>query len=136
MKKLNVVCGVLIQNEKVMIAQRKSGSSQGIFEFPGGKVEARETLEQALVREWQEECGIQIENVQFLASSIDYQDGFEIHLSCFTCTSQQTPENPIVHTKFIWTTPEHIYDFPFFESDRILVNKLQEAWPCLKKQMK
>ena len=136
MKKINVVCGVLIQNEKVMIAQRKSGSSQGIFEFPGGKVEAGETLEQALIREWKEECGIQIENIQFLENNIDYQDGCEIHLSCFICTSKQTPKNPIVHTKFIWTTPEHIYDFPFFESDRILVNKLQEAWPCLKKPMK
>ena len=136
MKKLNVVCGVLIQNQKVMIAQRNYGSAKGIFEFPGGKVEIGESLEQALIREWKEECGIQIENVKFLATNTDYQDDCEIDLTCFTCTSQQTPENPIVHTKFIWTTPDHIYDFPFFESDRILVKKLQEAWPCLLEPMK
>ena len=136
MKKLNVVCGVLVQNGKVMIAQRKYGSAKSIFEFPGGKVEPGETKEEALIREWQEECAIQIENVQFLAENIDYQDDCEIQLTCFTCTSQQTPENPIVHTKFIWTTPDHIYDYPFFESDRILVQKLQEVWPCLQKPTK
>ena len=136
MKKLNVVCGVLIQNEQVLIAQRKSGSAKGIFEFPGGKVEANETKEEALIREWQEECGIQIQDVQFLANSIDYQDDYEIQLTCFTCRSDECVKNPIVHTKFIWTTPEHIYDFPFFESDRCLVQALQEAWPCLKKPMK
>ena len=136
MKKLNVVCGALIQNQKVMIAQRNYGSAKFTYEFPGGKVEANETKEEALIREWKEECGIQIENIQYLEKNIDYQDDCEIHLTCFTCTSQETPKNPIVHTKFIWTTPEHIYDYPFFESDRILVEKLQEVWPCLLKPMK
>ena len=39
MNKLNVVCGALVIDRKVMIAQRNYGSSKGFFEFPGGKVE-------------------------------------------------------------------------------------------------
>lgn len=74
---------------KVMIAQRNYGSSKGFFEFPGGKVEKSETKEEALIREWKEECDIDIYNVQYLASSVDYQDGYEIHLTCFTCTSNE-----------------------------------------------
>lgn len=136
MKQLNVVCGALIMNQQVMIAQRNYGSSKGVFEFPGGKVEANETKEEALIREWKEECGIDIEKVVYLASSTDYQDGYEIHLTCFTCTAKEKPKNPIVHSCFVWTTPDHIFDYNFFKSDTILVEALKEKWACLIEQMK
>lgn len=136
MKKIDVVCGALIYDHKVMIAQRNYGSAKGMFEFPGGKVESGETKEEALKREWQEECGIEIENIQPLACSIDYQDNCELHITCFTCQSKIRPENPTVHTKFIWTTPDHIYDYPFFKSDRVLVSKLKEKWECFSEPMK
>ena len=110
--------------------------AKGKFEFPGGKVESGETLEEALIREWKEECGIIIENIQFLEESIDHQDGNTIHLTCFVCSSKKIPDKPKVHSQFIWTTPEHIYDHNFFESDEILVEKLKEKWPCLIEQMK
>lgn len=45
------MCGALVIDGKVMIAQRNYGSSQGFFEFPGGKVEGNETKEEALIRE-------------------------------------------------------------------------------------
>ena len=70
MNKLNVVCGALIIDGKVMIAQRSYGSSKGFYEFPGGKVEANETKEEALIREWKEECDIDIFDIQYLASSV------------------------------------------------------------------
>ena len=87
---IEVVCGVLIQKEKCFIARRNYGSSKGWYEFPGGKVEAGESKEAALKREWQEELDIEIENIQYLASSKDQQD-YPFHLTCFTCTSKQTP---------------------------------------------
>ena len=138
MKKTEVVCGALIQNGKVMIAQRNYGSAEGSYEFPGGKVEEGETKEEALKREWMEECGVPIENLQFLAESYDFQDGKELHITCFTCTSPEKPENPVVHMNFVWTEPDHIYEYPFFKSDRVLVSKLKEKWRdlCLKEQMK
>lgn len=86
---IEVVCGALIHDKKVMIAQRNYGSAKGKFEFPGGKVESGETLEEALIREWKEECGIIIENIQFLEESIDHQDGNTIHLTCFVCSSKR-----------------------------------------------
>jgi 8-oxo-dGTP diphosphatase len=57
---IEVVCGVLIQNGKCLIARRNYGSSKGFYEFPGGKVESNETKEEALKREWKEELGIEI----------------------------------------------------------------------------
>lgn len=131
---MKVVCAAIIRNEKIGIAKRKSKISNGIYEFPGGKVEDNETEKEALKREIKEECGIEIENIQFFMKNKDFQEE-EIDLSCFVCTTTQEPALS-VHTNFIWTTPDKIYDYPFFESDRCIVEKLIEEWPCLKEQMK
>lgn len=135
MKKIKVVCGAFIKDEKIMIAMRKNGSAKGTFEFPGGKVENNESEIEALIREWKEECDINIENIQFLSKNVDYQDGYEIDLTCFTFTSSQNPKLK-EHIMFIWTTPDKIYEYNFFKSDEILVDKLKEEWVCLKEQMK
>ena len=131
---MKVVCAAIIRNEKIGIAKRKSKISNGIYEFPGGKVEDNETEIEALKREIKEECGIEIENIQFFMKNKDFQEE-EIDLSCFVCTTTQEPVLSF-HTNFIWTTPDKIYDYPFFESDRCIVEKLIEEWPCLKEQMK
>ena len=131
---MKVVCAAIIRNEKIGIAKRKSKISNGIYEFPGGKVEDNETEIEALKREIKEECGIEIENIQFFMKNKDFQEE-EIDLSCFVCTTTQEPVLS-VHTNFIWTTPDKIYDYPFFESDRCIVEKLIEECPCLKEQMK
>lgn len=131
---MKVVCAAIIRNEKIGIAKRKSKISNGIYEFPGGKVEDNETEIEALKREIKEECGIEIENIQFFMKNKDFQEE-EIDLICFVCTTTQEPVLS-VHTNFIWTTPDKIYDYPFFESDRCIVEKLIEEWPCLKEQMK
>lgn len=132
---IDVVCGAFVKNGKVLIAQRSYGSSCGMFEFPGGKVEADESREAALKREWKEECGIDIQILFPLAESNDIQE-YPFHLTCFVCTSSQYPIRSSVHSAYVWTVPEHIYDYSFFEADRILVQKLQEVWPCLREQMK
>ena len=126
---------IIFKDNQVILIYRKR-DNQEYYVFPGGKVEPGETLEEALIREWKEECGIIIENIQFLEESIDHQDGNTIHLTCFVCSSKKIPDKPKVHSQFIWTTPEHIYDHNFFESDKILVEKLKEKWPCLIEQMK
>ena len=72
----------------------------------------------------------------FMMCNIDYQDGYEIHLTCFTCTSKEKPTKLSVHSEYIWTTPDHIYDYNFFKSDKMLVKALKEVWPCLTKPTK
>ena len=133
---LDVVCGALIKDGQIMIAQRKYGSAKGKFEFPGGKVEAGETREEALIREWKEECCIDLKNVKYFRQSEDFQDGQKILLTCFTCTCDQKPTILNVHSQYVWTTPDHIYDYDFFETDRQLVLALKEEWQCLTEQMK
>ena len=124
---IEVVCGALIQQGKVLIARRNYGSSKGMYEFPGGKVEKNETKEEALIREMKEELDIDIHTIQYLSESEDQQE-YPFHLTCFLCFSNQVPKM-IVHDDFIWTTPDHIYDHQFFKSDIGLVKALKKVWP-------
>ena len=135
MKSIEVVAAVIRLGEKYLCVQRgqtKFSYTSFRYEFPGGKVEAGESKEAALKREWQEELDIEIENIQYLASSKDQQD-YPFHLTCFTCTSKQTPTHSHAHDQWIWTTPDHIYDYPFFESDKALVQALKEVWDDVSK---
>ena len=61
MKSIEVVAAAIIQDGKVLAAQRGYGNYKDWWEFPGGKVEAGETLQQALQREIKEEMGALIE---------------------------------------------------------------------------
>ena len=76
-----VVAGVIEKQGRYLLTQRFEHASQGgLWEFPGGKVEAGETDEQALERELQEELAIETTTGQFLADSVfDYGDKV-IHL--------------------------------------------------------
>lgn len=135
MNKINVVCAACIKNGKVLIAQRNYGSSKGFYEFPGGKVEKNETKEEAIKREWKEECDVEIENIQFLANNTDIQDNTWIDLTCFVCTTKQEPKLS-VHANFVWTTPDKIFEYNFFTADKVLVDALERKWECLIRQMK
>ena len=54
MKTTRVVAALMVENNKVLIAARKKGTLQGLWEFPGGKIEEGESPEQALIREIRE----------------------------------------------------------------------------------
>ncbi|PSU33422.1 (deoxy)nucleoside triphosphate pyrophosphohydrolase [Photobacterium lutimaris] len=71
-----VVAGVIEKQGKYLLTQRHEHASQGgLWEFPGGKVEAGETDQQALERELREELAIESATGQFLADSVfDYGD--------------------------------------------------------------
>ena len=61
MKSVYAVAGILRRDDKILIAERPLGKPySGFWEFPGGKVEANESGEAALIRELHEELGIEV----------------------------------------------------------------------------
>ncbi len=74
-KTIDVAVGILInaQNQFLLTSRPPGKVYEGYWEFPGGKLEAHETVAQALARELEEELGLQIEDVQLWRQQlVDY----------------------------------------------------------------
>lgn len=89
MKNVNVVaaviCDSLREKKSIFATARGYGEFKGQWEFPGGKIEAGETSQQALVREIQEELDIKI-SVGDLIGTIEYDyPTFHVSMDCFWC---------------------------------------------------
>ena len=65
---IQVVCGILVWNDKVLIGKRKSNNKSypGKWEFPGGKVDMHESFSEAVKREWKEELDIEVQPIHQL----------------------------------------------------------------------
>ncbi|SMF02622.1 8-oxo-dGTPase [Alteromonadaceae bacterium Bs31] len=76
MKYLRVAVGVLLKDGKVLLAKRQEGQHlAGFWEFPGGKIEPDEQVEQALQRELMEELGVQLSSsIELLVVKHEYVD--------------------------------------------------------------
>ena len=125
MKELVVSAGVLICQGKFLIARRPPGDDlEGLWEFPGGKVEMGETPEQALVREFQEELGIVIETGEYLGFNLIPQPKRIIRLEVFQCTLVSGDPIPHFHDALAWVTLEQSRDYPIAPGDVPFLNKI------------
>ena len=91
MKSIEVVAAIIRKEDKIFATQRGYGDWKDWWEFPGGKMEAGETPEEALVREIREELDTEITIDKFL-HTVDYDyPQFHLTLHCFMCSlkSQQ-----------------------------------------------
>lgn len=124
-KKIEVGCGIIHRAGKILIAQRLPGRNYGgYWEFPGGKLDPGETLEQALVREIMEELGILVKPKQILAEATHPYPEFEFALSFVLC--EWVSGKPVKHGcfDFRWVEPEELRNFRFPPADTDLINDL------------
>lgn len=85
MKELTIVCGILLHQQRVLIARRGAGVHENIWEFPGGKVEAGESHEQAVVRELREELELNVKVVRYLTTIEDVREDCILHVHAYLC---------------------------------------------------
>ncbi|MCP5051847.1 MAG: A/G-specific adenine glycosylase [bacterium] len=109
-----VSVAVITRGERFYIQKRPSkGHLGGLWEFPGGKAEAGETPEQALVRECREELGVGIEILDKLAVVRHAYSHFKITMSVFICgLNGREVHQPEGHS-FQWITIDRLEDYPF-----------------------
>ena len=86
MKTIKVVAAIIKHGDKVFATQRGYGELKGGWEFPGGKIEAGETPQQALIREIKEELDTEIE-VNAYMDTVEYDyPTFHLSMDCYWCT--------------------------------------------------
>ena len=123
---INVVCALILKNNKFLITRRKSDKSLGgYWEFPGGKRESGETDIEALKREIKEELGIEIYNLSYFAENTHDYDKLKIQLKAYTCQTESDPLKLIDHDAFKWSTLYDIVDNELAPADRPILNKLR-----------
>ena len=114
---------------RVLLAQRPAGKSlAGLWEFPGGKVEAGETPEAALIRELQEEIGIETWHsclAPLAFASHSYPD-FHLLMPLFACRKWGGIVTPREGQELAWVRPERLRDYPMPPADEPLIPILQD----------
>lgn len=125
MKTIEVVAGIIINDNKVFVAQRAYGKFQGGWEFPGGKIEEGETKEQALMRELNEELEIEV-NVGKLIKTIEYTyPDFHLIMHCFLTTIKKGNPNLLVHQNAKWLTKEQLNSINWVPADLEILPEIQ-----------
>lgn len=122
-----VTAGIIINNGKILIAQRKRGKNQEfMWEFPGGKLEDGETLQKCLKRELIEELNLSVVIGDFfMQSSFDYDFG-TIELNAFwaTCEQDNLTYHPD-HEQARWISIDEIDNYTFSPADIPIVEALK-----------
>jgi A/G-specific adenine glycosylase len=117
---------VIWKNNQVYIQQRpESGLLGGLWEFPGGKQEADETLEQTAVREVQEETGMTIKLGNAFTPIDHAYTHFKITLHMFNATWLSGDAN--TNQPFVWVNPAQLNDYAFPKANGVIVKALMAS---------
>ena len=121
----DIAAGVIWKRGRILIDRRKpEGLLGGLWEFPGGKVEAGETLAQALRREVREELGIRIRvGEEFLAVDHAYSH-FRITLHAMECEYVSGEPRAIGCDAFKWVRPGALDAYAFPKANRKVLDAL------------
>lgn len=126
MKVIDVTAAILRKDGKILIAKRGKGKHmEGMWEFPGGKIELSETPEECLKRELEEEFGIVSKINDFLAESVfDYGEK-TIKLLAYNADYISGEFKLNAHEEIKWVGINEFNKFVFCPADLPLVKKLK-----------
>jgi 8-oxo-dGTP diphosphatase len=124
---IEVAAGLINRDGRYLIARRRSGVHlAGFWEFPGGKREAGETLEECLRRELWEELNVRVDFVSpFHMIRHEYPES-TVELHFFRCMIESGQPAPVDSAEIRWVYPHQLEDFEFPPADRPVIEALRE----------
>ena len=120
-------CALVDVDGRVLVAQRPEGKAMaGLWEFPGGKIEAGETPEETLIRELNEELGIDTQAsclAPLTFASHAYED-FHLLMFLYVCRKWQGTPQPLEAKALKWARPRDLRELPMPPADGPLIAPL------------
>jgi len=124
---IKVAAAFLVHNHTVFIARRApSQPLAGLWEFPGGKVEAGESVQACLARELAEEFGIKVAVGEFAAEAIHRRKVGTFLIQAHRTTWLAGDIIPVDHDRWAWAGPEDLLRYDLLPADIELAKSLIE----------
>ena len=131
-KPIEVAAGLIFRSSKLLIAQRRADAHLGgLWEFPGGKLEAGETFQQSLARELAEELGVGVSVGELFETVTHAYPEKTVHLKFFLCRLARGEPQPLGCAALRWVTKSELDDHTFPAADAGLLEKIratEELW--------
>ena len=120
-----VTAAVITRQDKVLITKRpQQGLLGGMWEFPGGKQEAEESLPETLIREIREELEADISVLKPIGSYDHAYSHYRVTLHAFQCRLISENLKLNYHTDLAWVDPGNLPEYPMGKLDRLIANQL------------
>ncbi len=127
MKKVHVTAAVIIQDHKILCVQRNENMYDYIskkWEFPGGKVEENEQLEDTIKREILEELNININVISFLIQVNHQYPDFKLKMDTFLCEINHGELELKEHIDYKWLSVNELHQLDWAGADVPIVERL------------
>ncbi|WP_242120903.1 (deoxy)nucleoside triphosphate pyrophosphohydrolase [Aestuariivivens sediminicola] len=115
---IKVVCGIIVDSNKIFVCRRKSGIYLGgYWEFPGGKVENGESEKDALKRELKEELEMEVNVLNYCGSSTYNYGKYNVELIGYYCSLVDYHGKLTDHDAFDWIITENLLSYKLAPAD-------------------
>ena len=124
-KRIRVVAALIVKDNKVFATQRGYGDYKDWWEFPGGKVEAGETPEEALAREIREELAADISVGEYL-TTVEYEyPEFHLSMTCYWCSVREGHLTLLEHEAARWLPLDDLRQVNWLPADVLVIEEIE-----------
>lgn len=132
-KTIEVVAAVIVKDNMILATQRGYGEFKGKWEFPGGKVEINENLENALIREIKEETNADINVIEYI-NTVEYEySNFFLKMHSYLCELSKNnlefvyhDNNSLEHENMVWLDLEDLENLDWLPADILVIDELKK----------